>query len=265
MKEIQRVSIDCYKTVKSWRTWLYLGMQDVRNQYKRSRLGISWILINILIMAIGIGYIYGHLFHQNMAQFIPMLIISISLWIFFTTNIIQACNTFINSEGYIKQFPFPKQVYIFRLFVSSLVPFLLGLIIFFILAFSYGVSFSAASLWFIPGLILLMIINLGHLVIFAYWGCRFRDLSPAFSGLFQILFYVTPIIFTPDMLKARGLDFIYLYNPFYYLLEVVRYPLLNAAAPAFFIYDITCIYTIIISTLALLTMVSLDKKVPYYL
>jgi len=256
---------ESFAAIKAWRVWLHMGVQDMRNQFRRSRLGASWILINLSLMAGGIGYIYGNLFHQDLSTFFPLLISGLILWSFISTTIVQGCQTFILSEGYVKQFSMPKQVYILRFFTSAILNLLIGFSVFFIVALTQHIHFAIGSLWAMVGLILLMFISLGHLIIFSYWGARIRDLSPSLNGIFMILFYVTPIVFTASMLESRNLAFVYKFNPLYYLMEIVRYPLINASIPSKEVYLVALAYGLIIWVVALVTLFKCDRKVAYWL
>lgn len=261
----KRIIRDSLAAFSAWHIWLYMGTQDVRNQFKRSKMGAAWILINLSLTAIAVGFIYGNLFHQNLLTFFPMLILGLILWSFICTTIIQGCLAFVISEGYIKQFSYPKQIYILRFLISALINLLIGFTVYFCVAIALRLPISWHSLWAIPGIIMLIFISIGHLIIMAYWGARFRDLSPALSGLLQILFYVTPIIFTTEMLSARGLDFVYQFNPLYYLIEIVRFPLLHSAAANTEVYLFCCFYCTIVWFFAFFTMFKYDSKVAYWL
>lgn len=263
--QIREILQECAFSLKAWRVWLYMGLQDVRNQFRRSRVGVAWIVINLALMAGGIGYIYGHLFHQDISQFIPLLILGLTVWIFISTTIVQGCQAFTMSEGYVKQFSFPKQLYLLRFLMATLVNFFFGLFIYFCVALCLKLPFSLGALWAIPGLFLLIFISLAHIVICAYLGARFRDLGPALSGIFQILFYVTPIIFTAQMLHERKLDFIYQYNPLYYLMEAVRYPLLHGAMAPPTVYEFVFLYGVLAWGVAFYLLFKLDRKVVYWL
>jgi len=156
-------------------------------------------------------------------------------------------------------------LYILRFFITTAVNFFIGLIVYIVICLFYHILPSSGFFWIGLGILLLFVINFGHLILAAYWGVRFRDLSPALSGIFQILFYVTPIIFTADMLQARGLHAVYLYNPLYYVIEVFRYPLLHGSAAPSYIYKVIMLYGIFIWTLALFSMFKYDRKVAYWL
>lgn len=263
--EKRKIITESIHAFKAWPVWLHMGLQDMRNQFRRSRLGVSWVLINLSLMAGAIGYVYGHLFQQDLSTFFPLLISGLILWNFISSTIVQGCQTFIISEGYVKQFSMPKQVYILRFFLTAFLNLAIGFIVFFLVALSQHIHFGWGSLWAIPGIMILATICLGHLFIFSYWGVKIRDLAPALSSVFMILFYVTPIVFTPSMLESRNLAFIYKFNPLYYLIEIVRYPLLNAQMPNPEIYFLTLCYGAFIWVFALFTLFTFDRKVAYWL
>jgi lipopolysaccharide transport system permease protein len=81
----------------------------------------------------------------------------------------------------------------------------------------------------------------------------------------QVLFFVTPVFFTVDVLKERGLDFIYKYNPLYYLIEVVRYPLTSLAPAPADVYIATSLYILVLMLVALFIAQRLDKRIVYIL
>ena len=59
---------------------------------------------------------------------------------------------------------------------------------------------------------------------------RFRDLTPAIASGMQILMFVTPVFWPPEMLGSR-LAFIAQLNPFYHLVLILRDPLLGNVPP----------------------------------
>ena len=58
-------------------------------------------------------------------------------------------------------------------------------------------------------------------------SARFRDVPPVVSSIVRICFFVTPIIWMPELVPARAL--VLEANPFFHLVEVVRAPLLGQA------------------------------------
>lgn len=263
--ELTRIFSDCFDAAKAWKVWWYMGMQDIRNQFRRSRVGSGWVLIHLTLMATSLSYVYGHLFHQDISVFFPGLLLGIVLWTFMVSTLVQGCQAFLTSEGYIKQFCYPKQVYLLRFLTTVFFNVFIGFLVYFIVVLFIQPQIKISIPIALLGFALLTLVNIAHLIIASYWGTRFRDLSPALGGLFQVAFYLTPVIFTTELLDSQGLSFVYLYNPFYYLLEIVRYPLTKGYFPPFAIYKFVLLYGICAWTLAVFTMLKSDSKVAYWL
>ncbi|WP_431821621.1 ABC transporter permease [Burkholderia sp. F1] len=250
---------------KLWRVWLHMGLQDVKSRFRSSALGPGWILVNLAAVVGAVGLIYGRLFHQQMNEFLPFLTLGIVIWTFITSSLVDGGMAFVAAEGYIKQFPFPKPIYLFRALVPPTIVFAIGLLVFFAVMAFYERHVGWGTLWAIPGFVLFIMINFFHLVIVSHVGVRFRDLPHLLGSLLQIAFYMTPVIFTVTMLKDRGLSFVYAFNPLYYLIEIMRYPLLNSAsAPLDVIYVALC-YCAVVGILAMIVVKKMSRRIVYVL
>ena len=172
---------------------------------------------------------------------------------------------FVVAEGYIKQFPFPKPIYLYRALVPYTVVFTIGLIVYFAVVASYQRHVGWGALWAIPGFALFLAINFFHVVIVAHVGVRFRDLPHLLGSLMQIAFYMTPVIFTVAMLKDRGLSFIYAFNPLYYQIEIMRYPLLNSEAPPPEVIIVALGYCAVVGALAVFVVKKMSRRIVYVL
>src|SRR5476651_1306074 len=50
-----------------------LGWQDIKQRYKRSKVGPFWLTISMGVMIATIGLVFGNLFSSPMADFLPFL------------------------------------------------------------------------------------------------------------------------------------------------------------------------------------------------
>jgi len=215
------------KSFTLWRIWVRLGVQDVRMRFRRSAIGLGWIFLNLAIMVLAVGFVYGNLFGQDMQTFIPYLTISLVAWGYLTNSIVEGGNAFTSSEGYIKQISLPIYVYILRYFVSIALVASISLSVYLAIALIYRVPLSLGMLWVVPGILILMLASLLLITIFAFTNARFRDAAHLAAVGMQVLFYVTPVIFPAELLRQRGLGLVIDLNPMYHLLEVVRTPFLS--------------------------------------
>lgn len=252
---------DSWQALRVWRVWTFLGVQDVKARFQRSLIGPLWILLNMSLFVAGAGLLYGVMINQPMKLLLPYLITGFTLWAIIVSSLTESGWAFVNAEGYIKQFCYPKQIYIMRASVSSTIIMLITLPAIIPVQLYYR-SFSIVGwLLAVPGLVLLLLAVLGHIAVCAYLGVRFRDLPHAANGLLQVAFFVTPVMFPAKLLEQRHLALIYELNPFYYLLEVARHPILNGefAAPA--VYGFAILYILLLWLFACLVARSLDSRI----
>ena len=99
--------------------------------------------------------------------------------------------------------------------------------IFVIVAVIFGVWPGWTGLLALPGLALLCLNCIWVGLFLGIVSTRFRDVPPIVASVVRILFFVTPIIWMPELALGRALvlDF----NPFFHLIELVRAPLLGKA------------------------------------
>lgn len=218
---------DCVASVGLWRVAWFLGVQDIRARFRRSHIGPLWILINLGFWVGGVGVVYGFMFGQPAAEFLPQLMAGFVIWGYISATMLDASQSFINAQGYITQFAFPKQIHILRGWFGHGLVFGIGLFALIVVLFFLGRFSGVGILMSVPGLVLLLLAGLGHNAAFAYIGARYRDLPHALGGVLQVIFLITPIVFPVSILQGKGLDWIYQLNPMHYMIDIVRYPLLT--------------------------------------
>jgi ABC-type polysaccharide/polyol phosphate export permease len=81
----------------------------------------------------------------------------------------------------------------------------------------------------IPGLLLVSANLLWMSYVLGVFCTRFRDLPQMVQSALQIAFYVTPIIWMPNLLSGRAEAYVLGFNPFFHLIELVRAPVLGQA------------------------------------
>ena len=105
-------------------------------------------------------------------------------------------------------------------------------------------------------------------MLFGIIATRFRDVAPLLEALVQLLFYVTPIVWTTHTLKVQGGDvakraMLAEINPLYHYLEIVRAPMIGQELAGYH-WIIVGVCTIIGLLLALLAMRQMRFRVPYW-
>lgn len=212
-----------------WRLAFALARLDLRNRYRGSVLGPLWMSLSTLVMLGGLGLLYGTLFKLDLANYLPHLAVSLIIWQWISTFIIEACVTLTGAEGVIRQMRLPYTLHALRtVFRNSLVvAHSLPIILLVFLVFGHVPGPEAFLAIF--GFMLIGVNMLAGGLLLGMICARFRDIPPIVANLVQLAFFVSPILWKPELL-GDALVWMAL-NPFYALLETVRGPLVEGGGP----------------------------------
>lgn len=204
-----------------------LGWQDVRQRYRRSALGPFWLTISMAIMIGTMGIVFGQIFKAPLTEFFPFLAVGIILWSFISTIVSEGCVGFIVAEGIIKQLPLPLSVHILRMMWRNVLILGHNIVILPLVFLAVGKPFTLVAFISILGFILL-VVNLTWIALILGVICaRYRDLPQIVGSIMQVVFYLTPIMWMPNLLSDRAGLYLLPLNPVFHLLEIVRSPLLG--------------------------------------
>ncbi|MDY7576125.1 ABC transporter permease [Actimicrobium sp. CCI2.3] len=222
---------DVTKSLVRNQLFFMLGWQDVKQRYKRSKVGPFWLTISMGVMILTIGLVFGRIFKTPITEFLPFLTLGLMLWGFIFSCITEGCTSFISSAAIIKQLSVPLPIHVFRvclwrndeLFGHNCRLHLSGI---------FMKPVYPIALLSLLGILLLVLNVTWMALLLGVMSSRFRDIPQLVQNLFQVIFYLTPIIWMPHLLPARASTLMLDWNPFYHMLEIVRSPLLGIAPSA---------------------------------
>ncbi|MCC6468879.1 MAG: ABC transporter permease [Alphaproteobacteria bacterium] len=222
--------IDLRRGVEAWNIWHILAMQELRQRYRRSVLGPLWISVSLAVQVAVMGFLVGVLFKQEHTKYLPYATLGIILWNFISTSLMEGANCFVGASTYLLQCKRPLFAFVIHVLWRNLVYLAHTAVIFVIVALIFTVPLAPATLLVLPGLVLL-IVNMAWMLLFiGVIAARFRDVHMMLSSSMTVLFWVTPIVFYPEMLGQ--FRWITDFNPLAHLLEIVRAPLLGQVPAA---------------------------------
>jgi ABC-type polysaccharide/polyol phosphate export permease len=241
-----------------------LGWQDVATRYRRSRVGAFWLTINMGVLIGALGFVFGMLFNQPMAEYLPYLSIGLILWGFVTATISEGCTSFVSASDTILQIRMPLFTHVARTLWRNLAISGHNVLILPIVFLAFLKPVGWLALLAIPGLLLLILNLTWMMLIVAVISTRFRDATQIIQNFLQVVFYLTPIIWNPALIPERAGTMVLDFNPFYHLLQVVRAPLLGQAATATN-WKVVMMMAVIGWVVALLFFGTYRKRIPYWL
>ena len=125
----------------------------------------------------------------------------------------------------------PFSVHVYRRVWCNVLIFFHNAAIFVVVAVLFSIWPGWTGLLAVPGFVLLCLNGIWVGLLLGIVSARFRDVPPIVASLVRILFFVTPIIWMPELMPGRALMLAVVldFNPFFHFVELVRAPLLGQA------------------------------------
>lgn len=203
----------------------------LKQRYRRSFLGYFWTILAPFMHYAIIGFVMSHISRSSMPNYFVYMF-SGSIFFSVISNIINGAPMYlISNEHFIKKIYLPKIIFILNSVALEFVNFtltamsltLLGIVTK-LIHFSYAFLYLPIPIFF--GMLLLT--GIGCIISIA--TVYFRDLVHILPAIMQAAFFLTPILYSVDMIPEKYHLFIYI-NPIYYLIECFRMPIAQGEFP----------------------------------
>lgn len=253
--------LDLTDSIKKWRLLSYLGWNDIRMRYRGSVLGPLWITASMLIFIGAFSIVYSRLFHQTLTEYVPFLTVGYLVWLFISSVLIESCNIYVDAASFITEFKLPYTMYVFRLIWRHFLIFLHNSIVYLLVVIYFKVSINWTIIFAVPGLMLVML-NLASIsLLLSIMGAKYRDIPQVVVSIIQIAFFITPISWSPGLLKN---SLIITLNPFNYFIDLVRSPLLGQM-PSLASWVVSLTLTMVVSFFSFVLFARFRRNIPFWL
>lgn len=254
-----------FENIKKSRHVLHmLVVRDVFSKYRKSILGVAWSMITPLSMVGVIGLVYSVVFGIPLIAFVPYLFSGLTPWLFISGAIDSSTNSYIAAEGFITQTKIHTEVFPLRMVLVAFVNYLFMSVAFFLV---YGLikpdAFNLNMLLYIPSSLIIFIFCWGIANIVALINLYVRDYAYLQSILLQILFYITPLIYSPELMDKRGFSGIYKFNPLYYMIDIVRQSMLGTIEIKMFMWMIAGTISLIVFFISVYLTKKIGRSIVY--
>jgi ABC-2 type transport system permease protein len=206
--------------------WAYSSWLDIVTRYRRTRLGLIWLLAPVMVFMLITGPLYARIFHRELAVYMIHLGMGYAVWRMMVMVLNDSVNAFRSNKSFILDGNTRLTDYTLKSIAKS----------FFYFAFSM-IGMLAVLVWSpavpMPA-ILSLLVTIPVILINLFWvgyclgilGARLPDVSEVLNTILMLGFLFTPIIwegnrFPPDSLSGLLVRL----NPAFHLLELVREPL----------------------------------------
>jgi lipopolysaccharide transport system permease protein len=210
--------------VKSRELIWQLFKRDFLNAYKKSWLGMSWILISPVIGIVSWVFMNmtGILKPGDVGIPYPAyVLLSSSIWGLFMGFYKASTGTLSSAKSFILQVKYPHEALLIKQTAQKLANFSLGLILNLAVLIYFGII-PSWKIIFLPIAILPMyLLASGVGLVISIVKIVAIDLTKGFNFAFGLLMYITPVIYSPNV-ENEFLKVVIKYNPLTYLIGNVR-------------------------------------------
>ena len=231
----------------SWSRFWHLAYNIARSEFKLkffgSALGYLWQVVRPLLL-FGVLYVFFVvIFHIDRAKgaaghfYGAQLLGSIVLFTCFGEATSVAVRSVVDRENLVRKIQFPRLA--IPISVVLLALFNLGLNVVVVMIFAVASGVDPMFSWLELPLIILMltVLTTGVAMLLSALFVRFRDISPIWEVLSQILFYSSPVIIPAEAVReklAHGtldhvLYHVYTLNPLVAIFQQFRHAMINHA------------------------------------
>lgn len=218
---------------EGWRmdeVWRAFAWDEIQNRYRRSAIGVAWILISFVIFVGGIGIFFGAFSSKDGAAFMAYVALGFTLFQFMIGNITDGCGVFRQAATWIKSSTLPYSIYVYKSVFRSLFPFIIHLIATIVGMTAFGLlHLGWSALVAIPALGVILLNAIPAQMLLGVIAARYRDISHLVTSVIRILFFSTPILWVREEqsgIRAQLADL----NPLTHYIEIFRAPLLGEVA-----------------------------------
>ncbi len=183
-----------------------LIVRELRVRYKNSVLGFFWSLVNPLVTVLVMTLVFKFVMGMRIDNYSAYVLVAYLPWTFFQFALLDSSQTILVYMPVIKKIYFPRALLPLAMALANFVHFLLAMGVLFLYLYLYVRTPPQWSLLLLPVVILSQLLwVVGLSLIIACWNAFYEDVKYLVSVGLQLLFFLTPIIYFSEQLRATTL------------------------------------------------------------
>jgi lipopolysaccharide transport system permease protein/teichoic acid transport system permease protein len=205
-------------------TILAMSARDVRGRYAGTFGGMIWAFVHPAAIVAIFYFVFAVGFRAHGPGNIPFILWFVSglaPWFFFNDTLVVITNSVMTNSYLVAKTVFPTEILPLIYILSGLFPHLIFLGLLGGLDFYFHLPFSSARLLvvYFTGCTIMLLLGLGWL--FCALQVFYRDVAQALTITLNMLFWLTPIVWSQDIVPAAYQGVLQA-NPIYYIVQGYR-------------------------------------------
>lgn len=210
---------------------MQLVRRDLVSRYKRSFLGVAWTMLNPLGTMLILTLVFSHLF-KSVSSYPVFILSGLIGWNFFSQATTAALSQNVWGGSLLHKVYMPRTVFTVSAIGTGVVNLLLSLVPLLIIMLILGQPFHISILFLPVSILLLTIFTLGIGLLVSTLALYFPDVVDMYHIGLTAWMYLTPIIYPAEIIPEVYRRWILVFNPMYYLVEMIRQPIYDGHIPS---------------------------------
>lgn len=224
-----------------------LVKRDFKKKYKRAVLGVLWSMLAPLLTLLVMAIVFSHLFGQTIPHFIIYMFAGNLVFFYYREATSGGMSSLVDNSAIFTKVNVPKYLFLFSKNVSSLINFVLTLMIFFIFVAIDGLPFTWKFFLLVYPIGCLLIFNVGMGLVLSALFVFFRDMQYLYDVFTMMLMYLSAIFYSVSSYPVQMQMFFYL-NPVYVYITYFRMIVIDGVVPSLS-YHLLCAFYALLTIL----------------
>jgi lipopolysaccharide transport system permease protein len=183
----------------------FLAWRDIKVRYKQTVLGVAWVVLQPLAIALSLNLFLGRLVGKYSGDLpYPVFVYSgMVVWQLFAQALIESSNSLLASQHLISKVYFPRLLVPVSTILSSLLDFVVSLFVLALFLITFHIVPTASIVLFPFMALLAAMVALGLGFWLSALNVKYRDVRYTVSFLVQFWFLATPIAYPSGIVPER--------------------------------------------------------------
>lgn len=179
-----------------------LILSELRTRYKGSVLGFLWTFLNPLLMLIVYSVVFSTVMRIRMNNYSVFLFIGLLAWNLFAATVQSASGVIVRQSSLVNKIYFPREILPLAVAGGSILNYIFSLVILIPYLIIKGYDINIAWIYVPIALLFLALVSCGFALAASAITVYFRDMEHIIGILVQLWFYLTPIVYSLNMIPA---------------------------------------------------------------
>jgi ABC-type polysaccharide/polyol phosphate export permease len=205
--------------------------RDILTRYKRSVLGVGWTMLNPLGTMLILTIVFSRAFGQSQPGYAVYVLSGLVAWNFFSQSTNAAIVHLVWGGSLLRRIYVPRTVFAVSAIGTALINIGLSLIPLIIVMLIVKVPIRWTFLFVPVPILFLTMFSLGVGLLISTVAIYYSDVAEMYAIFLTAWMYLSPVIYTPEILPEMYRLWIVRLNPMYHLINLFRAPIYLGEIP----------------------------------